>query len=485
MKKYIFVLSLILGLISINELKAQSKSSVEWNSPSWELGAGAVFKHHEDFSAGRILIGTRNLMIKNRFGLYYILEYRGNIEFNEDATKYYFRDILGLNYSINERFSVNAGMGVFRKGIITSGSDRGGEYFYNDIQFGRLRKEIGISYKVPRKPWAINIAYSSWVGPTTTVSYIIPIDNTGNSFGSIGNRKLFLGRQPKTNNPYDSDPVIQNKPKTTEIVPKAQDIKKDTLLTPKIKTVDTTRKLNNSGALPKQLDTNKIINPSSVKKEIDTKPLSNDIVPIKETTSNNNTPVVINKTEIKEVVKPTKTVDYDSTTDVPVPSIPKNKSVEKAKAKTPPSMFVRNTKNNSGNTTKVKKDSVSEIPGPKISKENNKTKKVDLRTIVYFPFDIDTLNQTSIDTLQNFIDRIEDNIVTKITIIGTADILGTDQYNLALSEARAQKVKAFLISRGIDSKLIHIFAVGESKSVGITEEERARNRYVEVIISIE
>ncbi|MBM3439180.1 MAG: hypothetical protein FJX91_08650 [Bacteroidetes bacterium] len=205
MKKFLLVLMCAFLSLTVGDVTAQSASQPSWNVASWEPGLGMVFRHQEKFSAARLQLGTRNLFIKNRVGVYYILEYRGGIQFQEDGTSFYFRDLLGLNYSVNKSFSVHGGMGVFRKGILQSGILRGGQYYYNNLQFGRLRKEIGITYKIPQYPVSVDICYSTWVGPTATIGYVIPM-----------NRKK-LGNAPLKSIPvYDVPVIVETKPEKVE-----------------------------------------------------------------------------------------------------------------------------------------------------------------------------------------------------------------------------------------------------------------------------
>jgi len=205
MKKFITAILCLLISLSTREINAQTAAQPRWNVASWEPGLGMVFRHQEKFSAARLQLGTRNLFIKNRVGVYYILEYRGGIQFQEDGTSFYFRDLLGLNYSVNKSFSIHGGLGVFRKGLLQSGENRGGEYFYNNIQFGRLRKEIGITYKIPQYPVSVDICYSTWVGPTATFGYVIPM-----------NRKK-LGNAPLKSIPvYDVPVFVETKPEVVE-----------------------------------------------------------------------------------------------------------------------------------------------------------------------------------------------------------------------------------------------------------------------------
>ena len=200
MKKFLPAILCLLTLGFGSKVQAQSASQPRWNVASWEPGLGMVFRHQEKFSAARVQLGTRNLILKNRVGFYYILEYRGGIQFAEDNTNFYFRDLLGANYSVNKSFSIHGGLGVFRKGLLQSGAARGGEYFYNNIQFGRLRKEIGITYKIPQYPISVDICYSTWVGPTATFGYVIPMEKK-------------LGNAPLKSIPvYENPVVVETKP---------------------------------------------------------------------------------------------------------------------------------------------------------------------------------------------------------------------------------------------------------------------------------
>ena len=70
----------------------------------------------------------------------------------------------------------------------------------------------------------------------------------------------------------------------------------------------------------------------------------------------------------------------------------------------------------------------------------------------------------------------------KVDISGHTDWMGTDAYNQALSERRANSVKAYLVRKGVDANRISTFAYGESKPIAPndTDEGRALNRRAEV-----
>lgn len=70
----------------------------------------------------------------------------------------------------------------------------------------------------------------------------------------------------------------------------------------------------------------------------------------------------------------------------------------------------------------------------------------------------------------------------KVDISGHTDWIGTDAYNQALSERRANVVKNYLTRKGVDASRISTFAYGETKPVAPndTEEGRALNRRAEI-----
>jgi outer membrane protein OmpA-like peptidoglycan-associated protein len=72
----------------------------------------------------------------------------------------------------------------------------------------------------------------------------------------------------------------------------------------------------------------------------------------------------------------------------------------------------------------------------------------------------------------------------KVLVEGHTDDTGTEQYNMALSERRAQVVAHHLESRGIDSSRIEVQGEGESSPVAPndTPAGRQQNRRVEVVI---
>jgi outer membrane protein OmpA-like peptidoglycan-associated protein len=88
---------------------------------------------------------------------------------------------------------------------------------------------------------------------------------------------------------------------------------------------------------------------------------------------------------------------------------------------------------------------------------------------------------SNLDRLVAFLNQ---NPERNVEIEGHTDDIGSDDYNLGLSQRRADSVKSFLTQQGIDSKRIVAIGKGEHQPIADNESEggRQQNRRVEVII---
>lgn len=100
-------------------------------------------------------------------------------------------------------------------------------------------------------------------------------------------------------------------------------------------------------------------------------------------------------------------------------------------------------------------------------------------------FDVDkaTLQSESTKQLQHVVTLLKENPELKLEIQGHTDDQGADDYNLKLSQRRADTVVTYLGLFGIGSKRLTPKGFGESKPVmpNTTEEGRAKNRRVELV----
>ncbi len=110
-------------------------------------------------------------------------------------------------------------------------------------------------------------------------------------------------------------------------------------------------------------------------------------------------------------------------------------------------------------------------------------KAIILRNI-YFDFDKATLRPESIEELERVVKFLQENPSLRIEISGHTDSDGSEAYNLRLSQARAQAVVDYLISRGISSRRLTAKGYGESRPIAPndTPENKQKNRRTELKI---
>lgn len=104
---------------------------------------------------------------------------------------------------------------------------------------------------------------------------------------------------------------------------------------------------------------------------------------------------------------------------------------------------------------------------------------------VFFEFAKATLQDISRNDLNRLVEIMKRIPSMQIEIQGHTDFVGTDASNMALSRARANSVKEYLVKHGIAASRLTISAFGESKPVASnsTEEGRQLNRRVEIKIA--
>ena len=82
---------------------------------------------------------------------------------------------------------------------------------------------------------------------------------------------------------------------------------------------------------------------------------------------------------------------------------------------------------------------------------------------VLFAYNSEDLTETAKSILTKQAEFIKANKISKIVVEGHADERGTREYNLALGEKRANKVKRFLISQGVLPNYIQVISYGKER----------------------
>ena len=103
---------------------------------------------------------------------------------------------------------------------------------------------------------------------------------------------------------------------------------------------------------------------------------------------------------------------------------------------------------------------------------------------IYFETDKHNINSASAFTLESQANWLKSTPGFQIIIEGHCDERGTREYNLALGERRANSVKEFLISLGVEPGRVTTISYGKERpsAEGSTSESWAENRRAVTVV---
>jgi peptidoglycan-associated lipoprotein len=103
---------------------------------------------------------------------------------------------------------------------------------------------------------------------------------------------------------------------------------------------------------------------------------------------------------------------------------------------------------------------------------------------IFFAYDSSALTTQAQDILRKKAAFLKTNPGVKVTIEGHCDDRGTNEYNLALGEARARSAKSFLVDLGIPAARMATISYGEERPLvkGSSEEAWAKNRRAHFVV---
>jgi peptidoglycan-associated lipoprotein len=104
---------------------------------------------------------------------------------------------------------------------------------------------------------------------------------------------------------------------------------------------------------------------------------------------------------------------------------------------------------------------------------------------IYFQLDEDTLSDDARDKLARNADLLKSQPQFSITIEGHADERGTNEYNLALGERRANAAKDYMSSLGVTAERLRTISYGEERPVCTESAEScwSQNRRVHMVVT--
>lgn len=110
------------------------------------------------------------------------------------------------------------------------------------------------------------------------------------------------------------------------------------------------------------------------------------------------------------------------------------------------------------------------------------SEKVSFAAQALFDFDKAVVKPEGKRALDELLSKLEGMNTEVIVTVGHTDSIGTDAYNQKLSLRRAEAVKAYIVSKGVDASRVYTEGKGETQPVAENEttEGRAKNRRVTV-----
>ena len=116
-------------------------------------------------------------------------------------------------------------------------------------------------------------------------------------------------------------------------------------------------------------------------------------------------------------------------------------------------------------------EAAAEQPSEEMPEGVLAARNVFLTENVHFAFDKYNLDDEAQTVLRKKAEFLQDNPDIYITIEGHCDPRGTNEYNLALGDRRAESSKAFLLDSGIESYRISTVSYGEERRFCLDQSE--------------
>lgn len=168
----------------------------------------------------------------------------------------------------------------------------------------------------------------------------------------------------------------------------------------------------------------------------------------------------------KKPVTPAQDLDVDTTTVAPPPT-----TQEVTETATPP-------------TAPQDEVETNPLDSPDLQVVNAELQRRGFSADVYFNYDEDTLSDDARSKLARNADLLKATQLL-VTIEGHADERGTNEYNLALGERRANAVRDYLTSLGVETGRLRTLSYGEERPVCTETDEScwSQNRRAHMVIT--
>lgn len=112
------------------------------------------------------------------------------------------------------------------------------------------------------------------------------------------------------------------------------------------------------------------------------------------------------------------------------------------------------------------------------------TMKVELLKKIHFEYDKSAITPEAKAQLDKNYDYLAKNGDVKVLVVGHCDERGTNEYNMALGDRRANSTKSYLVNRGIAAQRLDTLSKGEEEPLDPGHDETAwgKNRRAEFLV---
>jgi outer membrane protein OmpA-like peptidoglycan-associated protein len=132
----------------------------------------------------------------------------------------------------------------------------------------------------------------------------------------------------------------------------------------------------------------------------------------------------------------------------------------------------------------AQQEKLARIPGTSVERVGEDTLLVHFDSDILFDVNSATLDSDGRATLEDVAGVVDEYKKTAVVVQGHTDSTGSEELNQGLSERRANAVRAYMVSRGVDADRVAAVGMGEGYPVSSNDSEsgRQQNRRVDILL---
>lgn len=129
-------------------------------------------------------------------------------------------------------------------------------------------------------------------------------------------------------------------------------------------------------------------------------------------------------------------------------------------------------------------EKIARIPGTEVERVDEDTLLVHFENDVLFDVDSTRIDSDGRQALEDLSGVLEEYSKTAVIVQGHTDSTGSEEHNDDLSERRAESVRRYLVSLGVDPDRLATMGFGETAPVASNDSEsgRRQNRRVDILL---